>query len=87
MSAHERVRTAFVSILDPALPPVYFDDWFRDVGAGQTVRVKYAATLPAGRAIAIVKVRPPQTAEMPDNAFGWRDPAVAIVGGPTWRRQ
>jgi hypothetical protein len=62
-------------------------DWFRDVGAGQTVRVEFTATLPAGRATAVVTVRPPDTAGTFRAARPWRDPAVTIVGDSTWRRQ
>jgi hypothetical protein len=62
-------------------------DWLRDVGAGQSVLIQFAATLPTGNAIAIVTVKPPQTAETFRGADRRRDPAVAIVGDQGWRRQ
>ena len=62
-------------------------DWLRDLEGGQTVRIEFTATLPTGNGIAIVTIRAPQTAETFRGGDRRRDPVVAIVGDPTWRRQ
>jgi hypothetical protein len=49
-------------------------------------RIEYRAPVPTGNAIAIVTVRPPQTAETFRGADRWRDPAVVVVGNLSWRQ-
>ena len=62
-------------------------DWFPEVGAGQSVRLGFAAALPAGRAIAVVTVEPARGAKVMRESHPRSDPAFTIVGDPTWRRQ